>query len=143
VRFVLDASVTLSWLLKDTAARDEAYPLAVLNALRAASTTAIVPMTWGLEIPNVIARSEAKDLVTAAQSGSFIALLEGISIEVDAETFTHVLSDTLQLSRRYRLSSYDASYLELALRNGSPIATLDEDLRRAATKAGVKLFKPT
>lgn len=143
MRFVLDASVTLSWLLKDTAARDEAYPLAVLNALRAASTTAIVPMTWGLEIPNVIARSEAKDLVTAAQSGSFIALLEGISIEVDAETFTHVLSDTLQLSRRYRLSSYDASYLELALRNGSPIATLDEDLRRAATKAGVKLFKPT
>jgi predicted nucleic acid-binding protein len=143
VKFVLDASVTLSWLLKDTAAREEAYPLAVLNALRAASTTAIVPMTWGLEIANVIARSEAKDLVTAAQSGSFIALLEGISIEVDAETFTHVLSDTLQLSRRYRLSSYDASYLELALRSASPIATLDEDLRRAATKAGVKLFKPT
>jgi predicted nucleic acid-binding protein len=143
VRFVLDASVTLSWLLKDTAAREEAYPLAVLNALRAVGTTAVVPTTWGLEIANVIARSEAKDLVTAAQSGSFIALLEGISIDVDVETFTHVLSDTLQLSRRYRLSSYDASYLELALRSGSPMATLDEDLRRATTKAGVKLFKPT
>jgi predicted nucleic acid-binding protein len=99
-------------------------------------------MTWGLEIANVIARSEAKDLVTAAQSGSFIALLEGIPIEVDSETFTQVLGDTLQLSRRYKLSSYDASYLELALRNGAPIATLDDDLRRAATKAGVKLFKP-
>jgi predicted nucleic acid-binding protein len=60
-----------------------------------------------------------------------------------ADTFTHVLSDTLQLSRRYRLSSYDASYLELALRNGAPIATLDDDLRRAANKAGVKTFKPT
>ncbi len=142
MRFVLDASVTLSWLLGDTAAREEAYPLAVLNALRATGTTAIVPMTWGLEIANVIARSEAKDLVTAAQSGSFIALLDGIAIDVDAETFTHVLSDTLQLSRRYRLSAYDASYLELALRSASPIATLDEDLRRAATKAGVKLFKP-
>jgi predicted nucleic acid-binding protein len=99
-------------------------------------------MTWGLEVANVIARSEAKDLVTAAQSGSFIALLEGIPIDVDAETFTHVLSDTLQLSRRYRLSSYDASYLELALRSGAPIATLDDDLRGAAAKAGVKIFKP-
>jgi predicted nucleic acid-binding protein len=143
VRFILDASVTLSWLLRDTAAQDEGYPLAVLNALRDASTAAMVPMTWGLEIANVIARSEAKELVTAAQSGSFIALLEGIPIDVDDETFAHVLSDTLQLSRRYRLSSYDASYLELALRSGAPIATLDDDLRRAATKAGVKTFKPT
>jgi predicted nucleic acid-binding protein len=58
---------------------------------------------------------------------SFISLLEGLSIEIDADTFTHVLSDTLQLSRRYRLSSYDASYLELALRNGGPIAALDDD----------------
>jgi hypothetical protein len=56
-------------------------------------------MTWGLEVANVIARSEAKELVTAAQSGSFISLLEGLSIEVDADTFTYVLSDTLQLSR--------------------------------------------
>jgi predicted nucleic acid-binding protein len=103
----------------------------------------MLPTTWGLEIANVIARSEAQELVTAAQSGSFISLLEGLSIEVDADTFTHVLSDTLQLSRRYRLSSYDASYLELALRNGAPIATLDGDLRRAANKAGVKTFKPT
>jgi PIN domain len=67
----------------------------------------------------------------------------GLSMQVDVDTFTHVLSDTLQLSRRYRLSSYDASYLELALRNGGPIATLDDDLRRAAIKAGVKIFKPT
>ena len=103
----------------------------------------MVPMTWGLEVANVIARSEAKELVTAAQSGSFISLLEEISMEIDADTFTHVLADTLQLSRRYRLSSYDASYLELALRNGGPIATLDDDLRRAANKAGVKTFKPT
>jgi predicted nucleic acid-binding protein len=142
VRFVLDASITLSWLLRDTAARDEDYPSAVLNAMRDTRTTASVPMTWGLEVANVIARSEAKDLVTAAQSGSFIALLEGIPIDVDAETFTYVLSDTLQLSRRFRLSSYDASYLELALRNGAPLATLDDVLRRAAAKAGVKIFKP-
>jgi hypothetical protein len=62
-------------------------------------------------------------------------------IEADSATFTRALHDTLQLARRYRLSSYDASYLELALRAALPPATLDEDLRRAALKAGVKNFK--
>jgi predicted nucleic acid-binding protein len=143
VTFVLDAPVTMSWLLKDTAAREAAYPFAVLNSLGVAGTAAAVPMTWGLEIANVIARCEAKGQVTEAQSESFIALLEGVAIEVDPDTFIHALSDTLQLARRYRLSSYDASYLELALREAKPIATRDEDLRRAATKAGVKIFKPT
>jgi predicted nucleic acid-binding protein len=142
VTFILDASVTLSWLLKDTAAREAAYPFTILNSLRDDGAGGIVPLTWGLEIANVIARCEAKGLVSEAQSESFIALLEGIPIEVDPDTFAHVLSDTLQLARRYRLSSYDASYLELALREAVPIATLDEDLRRAATKAGVKIFKP-
>jgi len=141
MKFVLDASVTLTWLLKDAAAREEAYPFAVLASLGAAST-ATVPMTWGLEIANVIARCEAKGNVTEAQSESFLTLLAGIAIEVDQSTFAHVLSDTLQLARRYRLSSYDASYLELAMRESAPLATLDENLRRAAGKAGVKLFKP-
>jgi len=143
VNFVLDASVTLSWLLRNGPARDEAYADSVLDALRAADTVADVPTIWGLEIANVIARCEAKSQITEAQSESFIALLEGISIDADAATFEHALADTLQIARRYRLSSYDASYLELALRDGSPIATLDEDLRRAATKAGVRIFKPT
>ena len=132
----------MSWLLKDAVAREAAYPFAVLNSLGIAGTVAAVPITWGLEIANVIARSESKGQVTEAQSESFIALLEGVAIEADPNTFSHVLSDTLQLARRYRLSSYDASYLELALREAVPIATLDEDLRRAATKAGVKIFKP-
>ena len=63
-------------------------------------------------------------------------------IDVDAATFKHVLSETLQLARRYRLPAYDASYLELALRTALPLATLDEDLRRAAENAGVKHFRP-
>ncbi len=131
----------MSWLLKDAAVREEAYPFAVLRSLANPGTVAAVPMTWGLEIANVIARCEAKGQVTEAQSESFIALLEGVAIEADAHTFTHVLSDTLQLARRYRLSSYDASYLELAMREAAPIASLDEDLRRAAAKAGIKLYK--
>jgi predicted nucleic acid-binding protein len=142
VKFVLDASVALSWLLRDASVRDAPYAFAVLKALRTAGTAGEVPVTWGLEIANVIARCEAKGQVTEAQSESFLEMLHALSIAVDAATVTQALSDTLQLARRYRLSSYDASYLELALRTGMPLATLDEDLRRAAEKAGVKLFRP-
>lgn len=63
-----------------------------------------------------------------------------MDIEVDAAMFAHALTKTLQLARRYHLSSYDASYLELALRKGVSLATLDEDLQKAAKKAGVKLL---
>lgn len=141
MRFVLDASVTLSWLLHDTSSRDVPYALAVLNALRTPGASAEVPVTWGLEIANVIARGEAKAQITEAQSEAFIEMLSAASIQADAATFTHTLSETLQLARRYRLSSYDASYLELALRSALPLATFDEDLRRAADKAGVEQLR--
>lgn len=136
--FVLDNSVTMRWFFGDGKPRELAYAANVLDAMK--KSTAIVPVTWGLEVANVIARAEAKDLVTEARSGAFLEMLEGVDIEVDAATFVHALSDTLQLARRYKLSSYDASYLELALRSGLPLATLDEDLLKAAKKAGVKIF---
>jgi len=78
--------------------------------------------------------------VTEARSGAFLELLAGVNIDVDAATYAHALSATLQLARRYRLSAYDASYLELALRLGLPLATLDEELQKAARKAGVRKF---
>lgn len=88
-----------------------------------------------------IAQAEANGVVTEARSGTFLELLEGVNIEVDPATFQRALSDTRQLAQRYKLSAYDAFYLELALRRGLPLATLDEDLRKAAKKAGVKNFK--
>ena len=136
--FVLDASVTMRWFFGDGKQPELVYAARVLDAMK--STDALVPATWGLEVANVIARAEAKALVTEARSGEFLEMLEGVDIGVDAATFAHALSDTLQLARRYNLSVYDASYLELALRTGLPLATLDEDLQKAAKKAGVKKF---
>jgi predicted nucleic acid-binding protein len=138
VSFVLDTSVTMRWFFGDGKAQELAYAGKVLDAMKEGS--AHVPVTWGLEVANVIARAEAKDLVTEARSGAFLELLEGVEIVVDAATFSHALSDTLQLARRYKLSAYDASYLELALRLGVPLVTLDQDLQKAARKAGVKRF---
>jgi predicted nucleic acid-binding protein len=138
VSFVLDNSVTMRWFFGDGKPLELAYAAKVLDAMQEAK--ARVPMTWGLEVANVIAKAEEKSLVTEARSGAFLEMLEDLEIEVDAATFAHALSDTLQLARRYTLSAYDASYLELALRLGLPLATLDEDLQKAAKKAGVKRF---
>lgn len=130
----------MSWLLPGGRPGGRAYALKVLEAMKQARTSARVPATWGLEVANVIARAEAKGLLTEAQSEAFLELLQALGIGADPATSARALSDTLQLARRYRLSSYDASYLELALREGLALATLDEDLQKAAGKAGVKRF---
>ncbi|MFQ5780717.1 MAG: type II toxin-antitoxin system VapC family toxin [Nitrospiria bacterium] len=138
MRFVIDNSVSMRWFFGDGKPQELAYAAEALDAMRDGS--ALVPVTWGLEAANVIARAEAKRWVTTARSKTFIGMLEAVDIEVDEETFSRALSDTLQLAWRYRLSAYDASYLELALREGIPLATLDEDLQKAARKAGVRRF---
>ena len=136
--FVLDNSVTMRWFFGDGKPQELAYASKVLDAMK--HDHALVPGTWRLEVANVIVKAEAKAWVTEARSESFLGMLEDVDIEVDTETFAHALSATLQLARRYKLSAYDASYLELALRLGLPLATLDEDLQKAAKKAGVKKF---
>jgi len=140
--FVLDASVALSWLLEDAGAGQH-YADAVFDALKDPAAQAHVPATWGLEIANVIAKSEAQGILLENRSLAFLSTLDAAPIVCDGETHAQVFSRTLQLCRRYRLSSYDASYLELSLRSAIPLATLDKDLRRATIKAGVKIFKPT
>lgn len=139
---VLDASVAMNWVVGDPATRDYAYAGAVLDAMSDARIQAHVPVTWGLEVANVLARAEARSLLTEAHSEAFLELLASLPIQPDAATFARAMTDTLHLARRYRLSSYDASYLELALRAGLPVATLDADLAKVARKAGVKHFAP-
>ena len=138
MNFVLDNSVAMRWFFGNGRPHELAYAQDVLEAMKEA--VALVPVTWGLEVSNVIARAEAKELVTEARSEAFLEMLGGVDIAVDVATFSHALSDTLHLARRYRLSAYDASYLELALREGLPLATLDEDLQKAAKRTGVKRF---
>ena len=67
-------------------------------------------------------------------------MLQQLDISVDSATSAQALAATLQLARRYKISAYDAAYLELALRTGLALASLDEKLLKAARKAGVKRF---
>lgn len=136
--FVLDNSVTMRWFFGDGSEQALEYAVRVLDAMTAAE--AIVPGIWSLEVANVLARAEAKGLVSEARSEAFVGMLGRMDIAADPATSAQALSDTLQLARRYRLSAYDAAYLELALRAALPIATLDDDLLRAAQLAGVVRF---
>lgn len=136
--FVLDASVALLWLVPQTNPAGVDYASAALKALK--ESQAIVPSLMTLEVANVVAKVELKGLVAEADSQRFIALLGRLNMVTDQATAAHALGDTLNLARRYKLSAYDAAYLELALRTGLPLATLDANLAKAATTAGVAIF---
>lgn len=135
---VLDASVVLLWLVPQSNRAGVDYADAVLVSLR--SRQAMAPSLLNLEVANAASRLEARKLVTEAEVQRFITLLGRLNIAIDSATAKQAPGDTLNLARRYRLSAYDAAYLELALRTGFPLASLDGALNKAASAAGVRVF---
>lgn len=139
MRFVLDNSVSMRWLLQDGNAERIAYADKVLELLMQEAGEAVVPGIWGQEVANVLVKAQARGMVSEARVTAFVGLLQEMAISADARTAERVLGDTLQLARRFKLSSYDASYLELAMREGLALATLDGDLRAAMLQTGTVL----
>jgi predicted nucleic acid-binding protein len=134
-RLVLDCSVALCWYF-----RDEADPYADGVATKLTSTEAVVPSLWPLEVANAVLMGERRKRSTQAEAQRWIAVLEALPITLDGETAARAWDDTLKLARAQDLSAYDAAYLELALRRGLPLATLDAELKDAARAVGVPLF---
>jgi predicted nucleic acid-binding protein len=99
-----------------------------------------VPSLWHLEVANVLEMSVRRKRHDARFRDATLADLAQLPIQVDAETHRRAWDTTLQLAVRHRLTLYDAAYLELALRSDLPLATLDEDLRKAATVERVNLL---
>ena len=135
-RFVLDCSVTMTWCFEDEVTPWTQSVLAAVTAQEA-----VVPSHWPLEVANVLAIAERQRRVTAAQITRFLANLDGLPITIDDQTATRALGDVLMLARTHRLSAYDAAYLELALRTGCPLASLDGPLNKAAAGLGIALFE--
>jgi predicted nucleic acid-binding protein len=133
--FVIDNSVVMSWCFKDEISK---YADAVLDRLQEA--TAFVPSIWPLEVVNVLLVAERKNRLSEADSIRFITLLSQLPIIVEYERVGRIMNDLLTLSRANRLSSYDASYLDLSMRKGIPIATIDNRLIEAAKKTDVPIF---
>jgi predicted nucleic acid-binding protein len=135
--FVLDGSVTLAWYFADEA---DAYADEVGRQLP--SVRAIVPTIWPLEVANAVLMGERRKRSTAAQAATWISYLLTLPITVDDETSAHALGTILSLSRMQGLSAYDAAYLDLAMRRGLPLASLDDRLKAAAAAVGVSLYVP-
>jgi predicted nucleic acid-binding protein len=126
---VLDASVALSWCFAD---EHNGYGVRVLDLIETAD--AIVPAIWPLEVVNAVVIAERKGRLKQAESSRFLELISSVRINVDAQTPSQALGAALALARRHDLSVYDAAYLELAIRESAPVATLDRALERAARK---------
>ena len=133
--FVVDASVTLAWSLED---ETDPYADAVLDAL--AVNEALVPSVWPLEVGNGILVAERRSRMAHADAVQFLTLLQELPIAVKPEAPERMLGEIIALAREQGLSSYDASYLDLAMRLGLPLATQDEALRQAATRCGVQIY---
>jgi predicted nucleic acid-binding protein len=132
---VLDASVALAWAFPDEGSE---YADAVLVSLK--GETILVPSLWAAEVTNVLAIGERRKRLREAEIRRFLALLEGLPILQDVQSPGDVVKAILPLAREYELSAYDAAYLELAVRKGAPVSTLDAGLRRAAREAGIPVF---
>jgi predicted nucleic acid-binding protein len=135
VEFVVDNSIVVAWCLQD-----EGNPLVDVMLAQMHQHQAFVPSIWPLEIGNVLAIAERTKRLSKAEFSRILALLETLPIRVEQEGPRRMLDEILTLARTHQLTTYDASYLDLAMRNSLPIASQDKALIRAAHKAGVRVL---
>lgn len=132
--FVLDASITVCWLLDD---EDHPHAAEALDRIR--TDQALVPSLWWFEVRNTLLVNERRGRLTESDTLTFLGALRRLAIAVDPA----LNEDVLALGRRHRLTVYDAAYLELARRENLPLATLDQRLATAAQAEGVSLIGRT
>jgi len=132
--FVIDNSVVMTWCFKD---EENPYADDILDSLE--NATAYVPSIWPLEVGNVLLVAERKKRLSEADSIRFIALITELPIIIEQESPERMIKEIFALARKHELSSYDASYLDLAMRKGLPIATLDNNLIDAAKRSQVPI----
>lgn len=133
--FVLDASIALSWCFSD-----ESTPETVSLLEKLETEEAFVPAIWSLEVGNILISAEKRKRISYAKINEFVDLLHNLPIKVDPNTHAQAFQKILSLAYSEKLMTYDAAYLELAMRLGIPLATKDRQLYEAALSMGVKVF---
>jgi predicted nucleic acid-binding protein len=133
--FVLDSSLAAAWCFPDE--RTD-YTNLVLGSL-AAPIEALAPRLWAYEIRNSLLMGMRRKRITKIEAEEFLDSLQRLPIR-----FTDPVSydGVFQLADRHGLTVYDAAYLDVALREGLPLASLDGALVRAAAQSGVRMFQP-
>jgi predicted nucleic acid-binding protein len=137
-RFVLDATITMAWCFTDEATE---FSETLLSRLSDLTDRALVPALWLYEVVNVVELAVRKGCITEEKAGAFLESLADLPIEIENPTRPLVFSSVRALASRYKLTGYDAAYLELAIRHNLPMAALDNALAAAARAAGVNLVQ--
>ncbi len=136
-RFVLDASIVLTWCFPD----EESQKAQEIAERIAAGDRVIVPAFWHHEMLNALLVGERRKRLTPELTQAFIDDLDRLPVDVDLPaTSAIVFNATQALCRKHGLTAYDAAYLEIAIREKNALATVDEDLRRAAIVEGVQVL---
>ena len=128
----MDTSVVMTWCFRDEA---DKYGDIVLDSF--VDSTGIVPSIWPLEVTNVLLAAQRRGRISEADSARFISLLHNLPIIVEQESPDRMFGEIYTLAHEHNLSSYDASFLDLAMRKGLPIATIDRKLKNAAEQIGL------
>ena len=135
-RFVLDASVAVAWCFDDETTK---FTEGVLDLI-SAGAEALVPSIWPLEISNALLVAERRKRIALAKVTALLFRIAGLPINVTRTDSKQAFEQILPVAQQQGLSQYDAAYLELAVREGLPLATLDGELQRAAKATGVELL---
>jgi predicted nucleic acid-binding protein len=136
-RWVIDASLTLEWYLKDEEDRD--YSLAVLAGLR--ENEGLVPFLWTYEVSNALVMAHRRKRITIEEVVEILGSIAALPISVDRPEPEAVMQ-LPRVALKHELTAYDAAYLELALRMQLPLATRDKALKRAMASLGVQIVEP-
>lgn len=136
--FVLDASVALSWCFPGDPTEDTPYSRLILAKL--AKDDAVVPDIWAFELANIIfVACNKRKRITQRQIDQYLQRLQALPIRVEHnDLWANVSLESL--ARKWNLPAYDAAYLDLALRRRLPLATADDDLRKAAAAVGIHVL---
>ncbi len=129
---VIDCSIALTWVFED-----EASPQTDTLFERVRDEGAIVPALWHLELGNVLLQAEKRGRIGRGDVMTRLDLIAELPISVDQQTTARAWREILTLARAEGLTTYDATYLELAVRRGLPLLTKDGDLADAARRMGV------
>jgi predicted nucleic acid-binding protein len=133
--FVLDSSIAMTWCFED---EKTSYTEALLDAV-SEGTEVLVPALWPYEVLNVLVMAQRRKRMTQAQALHFWRELQALPIHIEEKPAGYSSLEIMTLAQQHQLTAYDAAYLDLALREGLPLASLDEDLKKAAQSAGVPI----
>jgi len=138
MNFVLDNSVSMRWIQPSEKKKDQEYANSVLDSL--IDNEAITSDVWRIETVNAVLNLVKHKTITQKESELFLNVLDDTNIHSNGETANMAFSNTFLLAQKHNLASYDATYLELAIRENLPLATLDKKLIKAAKKEDVQLW---